>query len=716
MLQQAKWIYPSQNLGDSCPVFRKQFSAKDLAQGTLTITALGVYEAWLNGKRVGDFILAPGWTNYLRRLQVQTYDVTELLEEENELLITVGNGWFKGHISLTTYDHVASGTRLLAEVKLTDKSGNNHIIATGTDWEAAGSNITFSDLYDGETYDARIVPTGWQACSTEDLSKDVLIPQEGEKVVEHESLAPVELIRTPKGEIVLDFGQEITGYVSFTIKARAGEEVILSHGEVLDADGNFYNANYRAAKSLLHYICQDGVQSYKPIHSFMGFRYVRVDRCPEGVDPMTFRGVVVHSEMRRTGHIETSNPMLNQLFRNIIWSQRDNFLDVPTDCPQRDERLGWTGDAQAFIRTAATNFDVKKFFTKWIRDLASEQRENGAIVFFIPSVNYGFVDVHGCSGSAWADAATVCPWQLYLTYGDKELLREHLPMMKKYVDYVRGRAGDNYLWENDFQYGDWLGLDAEEGSYTGSSRKELIATAFFAYSTGLLIKAMDVLGEDPSEYKALWENIVEAFHQAFPEMKTQTECALALHFGIAKDPAQVAATLARLVKEAGNHLATGFVGTPYLLHALSENGYTDVAYTLLLQEEYPSWLFSVRMGATTTWEHWDSRKEDGSFWSTEMNSFNHYCYGAVADWMYGVAAGIQTVAEAPAYEKIVLAPNPDQRLGFFKASVDTAYGVVRSGWKWNGDQVSYEFDVPNKARICLPGKEPMEVEAGHYEF
>ena len=716
MIQDASWIYPGITQKEVCPVFRRRFSLKQAAmQAKLHVTALGIYEAYLNGERVGKNVFAPGWTSYSKRLQVQEYDVTHLLQEDNELLITVAGGWFAGRISRGAYHNIAEDSRLIAELEFLFSDGSVQRIQTDEQWESAQSPIQFSDLYDGETYDARIIPQDWKPCQIARLTKKMLIAQEGPLIVEQERLKPVRLIYTPLGETVIDFGQEITGYISFSVVAHEGDEIVISHAEVLDSAGNFYTDNLRSAKAQIHYICCEGPQSYKPHHTFMGFRYIRLDSFPEQPDLSKFTAVAVYSDMQRTGEIITSSPLLNRLFQNIVWSQKDNFLDIPTDCPQRDERLGWTGDAQVFVRAATYNFDVEGFFQKWLRDMAAEQRKDGAIGRVIPNVLQPQEDENFCAGAAWADAAVVCPWQIYLAYGNKDLLRENLPMMKKWVNYIRMQGDDEYLWNTGHQYGDWLGLDAKEGDYTGASDCSLIATAYYAYSTQLLIKAIDALDGNSTEYRNLYKNIVAAFRYRYPKFHTQTECALAIYFNLAEEPDRVAAQLARMIHENGDCLTTGFVGTPYLLHALSDHGFAKVAYTLLLQEKFPSWLFSVRMGATTVWEHWDGRKRDGTFWSKEMNSFNHYAYGSVADWMYSVAGGIQVDEEEPAYRYVVLKPTPDARLESFEATLQTRNGTICSAWKWVGREIHYEFDVPTEAEIWMNGT-CRRVGQGHYTY
>ena len=492
--------------------------------------------------------------------------------------------------------------------------------------------------------------------------------------------------------------------------AKAGDKIRILHGEVLDADGNFYNENYRSAKSEINYVCKDGKQTWHPSLTFFGFRYLKLDEFPSTPTPEQFTGIAVYSNMERTGKIETSNLKLNQLFSNIIWGQVGNFLDVPTDCPQRDERLGWTGDAQVFVKTASYNFDVERFFIKWLNDLKAAQFENGGVPNVIPDF---LLDKN--VSAAWGDAATICPWQIYLTYGNKEILKNQFDSMVGWVNYITQTTKDEYLWTGGEHFGDWVGLDAPVGSYKGSTREDFIASAFYGYSTELLIKAGKLIGKDVSSYETLYDKIVSKFRSHFTSYETQTEYALAIHFRLAEDIQKAANELARKVKDDGCMLQTGFVGTPYLLHALSNYGHTELAYTLLLREEYPSWLYPVNKGATTMWEHWDGIMEDGNFWSSDMNSFNHYAYGAVADWIYEEAAGIQIVEEKPGFEEIVIAPKPDNRLDWLEASIHTRYGMVSSKWSRAEGKWRYEIDTPVKAKIVIDGKVSL-VEAGGYIY
>ena len=720
MITNAEWICPPVDTGEVCPVFSKDIRvSQSIKKAELSISATGVYEVRINDRRVGDFILAPGLTSYKSRLQYQTYDVTDMLENENALSICLGKGWYRGRISAN--DKVINETdgAVIAELVITCNDGSKERVITDNSWNVSTSRILFSDIYDGETYDAsaEIKELG-NAVINNRISKSTLIPQEGEFVKEQEKIKPVKMFTTPKGECVIDFGQNIAGYVAINITANEGEKIVISHAEVLDSNGNFYNENYRSAKSQLEYICCNGYQTYKPVFTYFGFRYIRLDECPDNISLDNFTAIAVYSDMKRTGYMETGSQKVNKLYENTLWSQRGNFLDIPTDCPQRDERMGWLGDAQVFAKTASYNYNTKKFFGKWLGDLRAEQRENGSVPDTVP--NFWLIDR---SSTAWGDAMTVIPWQLYLMYGDKKDLEVNFDAMKRWVDFMTNDSLDKYLWTcaDDSEkmwrkhYGDWLALDAPSGSYRGITSDNFIASAFYAHSTEILIKAGKVIGRVMSEYEELHRNIVSTFKKTFTEYSTQTECVLALYFNLTDYKAETAKQLNDMIVSNGNKLKTGFVGTPYLLYALSENGYTETAYSLLLQEEYPSWLYEVNHGATTIWEHWDGIREDGTFWSTDMNSYNHYAYGSVVDWLYSVAAGIQSAEEQAGFKEVVIAPVPDKRLGSINASFDTAYGAIKSAWHYEGDKVFYEITTPVKAAIIIDGEKQI-VESGSYIF
>ena len=714
-IKTSSWI-TARDTGDVCPVFRRQFATeKAIDKAELKITALGVYEAEINGQRVGDFVLAPGWTSYDHRLQAQTYDVTALLQKENDLRVTVGRGWFRSPMpgwinSEDKQRRLEQLCGLIALLQITYSDGTEKTVSTDESWQWAKSRVLFSEIYDGETCDARIEPADWQPVQPLEWSKDILIPQEGEAIRETERVAAKRIFKTPQGDTVVDFGQEVTGYVEITLNAHAGDEVLFDHAEVQDKDGSWYNENYRSAKARAKYICRKGNQTWHPELTFFGFRYIRLLSWPGEAKAENFTAIAVHSDLRRTGWLKSGNEELNQLFSNIVWGQRGNFLDVPTDCPQRDERLGWTGDAQVFIKTASYLFDTERFFKKWLHDLAADQRESGEVGQVIPDLM-----PEGPSSAAWGDAATICPWQVYQTYGDKAVLEDQFDSMRKWVDYIGSVTKTPNLWVDHFHFGDWLGLDAPSGSYKGSSREDFIASAFYAHSTELVVKAGKLLGKDVKSYEKLHGDIVAAFRKAFPEYKTQTEHVLAVHFGLAEDAQKTADALADMVKADGVQLRTGFVGTPYILHALSQYGHADLAWSLVLRREYPGWLYPVTKGATTIWEHWDGIHEDGSFWSADMNSFNHYAYGAVADWIFEQAAGIRHAEDKPGFEELIYAPHPDKRLGWLQARLNTRHGTVSAMWVCQEDGIRYELETPAPAKVCLNGKETW-VNPGKYTF
>ena len=711
MLQTAKWIAHPVDMGFECPVFQKEFSIpKPVKSATITMTAQGIYYAELNGKRIGDFLFAPGCTSP-KRIQVQTYDIKEMLTETNRIQVILSKGWFKGRVNAVAQSACPDlYEALIAEIHIRYQDGTEAYLVTDESWTSSPSKIRFSDFYDGEHYDATFQEQ-YVPCVVKDYDKSRLVPQQGEEIKEQERIHPLKIFTTPKGETVVDFGQNLTGYFEIQVNAKKGDQIALSVAEVLDKEGNFYTENYRSAKAKYRCICQGGAQVIKPYLAFWGYRYIRVDAFPTEVNLDSITAIVVHSDMKRTGYLETSHPMLSQLFQNIIWGQKGNYLDIPTDCPQRDERLGWTGDAQVFCKTATYNFDVEKFFDKWLADLMLEQFDNG----FVPSVVPLFRRFSRYTSAAWADAATICPWQIYLTYGNKAILKRQFPSMCQYLRYIANSTADKYLWTNHNHFGDWLALDVPAGTYVGATNVDFIASVYYAYSTSLVVKAGKVLNRNITKYEKLYEKIISKIRKTFPEYKTQTECVLALYFNIAEDKQAVAKQLAEMIRANGTKLQTGFVGTPYLLHALSQNGYTELAYELLLQDQFPSWLYSVKCGATTIWEHWDGCNENGDFWSKDMNSFNHYAYGSVADWVYEVACGIHTVEEAPAFEKIVIAPQPTDKIHRLGASIETRHGLVSSKWYHVDGKVRYEIITPSDTTIIIEGKE-YHVQKGTYYF
>ena len=739
------WIKSPECITGAVLSFRKNFSVEgEVKKATLKVSSLGVYKASVNGEKIGNQVLTPGCTSYDYRIIYNTFDVTENIKGENVINIEVGAGWAIGHYGLA-HASGAFGNEVcaVAELAVEMADGTVHYTVTDTTWEVYTTKVTYADIYMGETVDLT-AEERYIGLAVKDEREFNLVPQMGADICENEILAPIELITTPKGEKVLDFGQNMTGYVSLKIKGKKGERVVLSHGEVLDKDGNFYNANYRTAKNIVTFVLDGEENFFKPEFSFQGFRYVRIDEYPDiEINKDGFRAIVVHSGMERTGRFVCGDARINQLYHNIIWGQKGNYLDIPTDCPQRDERLGWTGDAQVFCRTAALNFDVRRFFEKWLGDLRLEQDEDGAVHGVCPK---GFLRNYRTRTSAgWGDAATIVPWVMYETYNDKSFLSDNFEMMKKWVGYMRSVGDEEYLWLTGYHYGDWLAMDAGGDSYVGATSNDLVATAFYAYSTQLVIKAGEVLGEDVSEYRELLANIKKRFREYFMENgmpkaefpftelphptkkgvvdtvrrgMTQTALVLILHFDLClpEEREAIADKLEELIHDFDDRMSTGFLGTPYILHALSSCGRNETAYKLFFQNKNPSWLYSVDHGATTIWEHWNGIKEDGSFWSTDMNSFNHYAYGCVAEWMYGTICGVKL--EKAGYKKIKLAPVPNKKLGFAKCALETVSGRIESHWYYSGDRINYEFTVPAgvTAEIILADGYRETVGGGSYTY
>ncbi len=721
LLDKAQFITTENPKDTVSPVFRKEFSVKDkVEKATLSITARGVYEAKINGKRVGDFFLAPGYTVYSKRLQVQTYDVTNMIANENVFDILLGNGWHYGRIAEGEYGKMYCRS-VIAELEIKYTDDSTEIIKTDNSWKYSKTGILFSDYYDGETYDANVEYGNWKNAIEVDGNKGALIPQEGEIVKVIEEIPALNLIITPKGEKVIDFGQNITGNVVFRTVGNIGDRIVIDHAEVLDKDGNFYNENYRSAKAQIKYITDGNSENwFTPIFSFQGFRYIRLTEYPtDDIYIGDFRAVVIHSEMKRTGKFICSDPLVNKLYENTVWGQRGNYLDIPTDCPQRDERQGWTADAQIFCRAAAYHYDVKKFFKKWLHDLAATQDPNGAVKFIVPP-SWG---TNGYGEFSWADATTICPWEMYKAYGDKSILEDQYESMKGWVDFVKNKGNTPEDWGRGHQFGDWLGLDAHEGSYHGATNDDLLATAHLKYSTEILIKAGKVLGKDMSEYEALLKHVAKSFEETYINDEglltcdTQTAYVVALEFGMAPDRKKFAEHLAEKIRKNGNKIQTGFIGTAYIMDALTDNGFVDIAYDLLLQKDFPSWLYCVRKGATTIWEHWDGLKPDGSMWSKDMNSFNHYAYGAVAAWMYGTVTGIKPDETKPGYENIKISPKPDDRLDYAYAELETKYGTVKSGWKKTSSGYEFSITIPKGSTADISiGKVCEKVREGIYTY
>nr|WP_229750156.1 glycoside hydrolase family 78 protein [Paenibacillus nasutitermitis] len=719
---------------EASPMFRKTFEAgANLLSARIYATALGIYELELNGERLNENKFLPGWTSYHKRLQTQTFNVTGLIQKgRNAIGITLADGWYKGRIGGHPNNFYGDQRAALLELYLVYEDGRQEIVITDDSWRCETGPIIMASIYDGETYDARLEKDGWSRSSYADHdwlpvsildhSKQMLIPQENVPTRVMRELKPAGLLRTPTGEDILDFGQNMVGWVSFSLTAPEGTIIELAHAEVLDRDGNFYTDNLRSAKQTTRYVCRGSVNEYyEPRFSFQGFRYVKVTGYPGDMSLEAFTAHVIYSALDETGTFECSDELVNKLQSNIVWGQRGNFLDVPTDCPQRDERLGYTGDAQVFIRTAAFNMDVAAFFTKWLRDLKADQLPNGGVSNTVPDTLPGW-DLHSAAG--WGDAAVICPWTLYLCYGDKRLLEEQYGSMRSWVEFIRSLGEQEFLWNSGFQFGDWLALDAPAGSYAGATPKDFIATAFYAHSTDLLVRAAQVLGyvDDVARYTELRNRVIEHFNLEFVSKNgrlvspTQTAHVLALSFGLVEDNvrARVEQSLIQLLEQSDHKLTTGFLGTPYLCSTLTDIGRTDLAYKLALSREFPSWLYSVEQGATTIWEHWDGQNADGSFWSADMNSFNHYAFGAIGDWFYRVVSGIDTDAESSGYKHTVIRPRPGEGLHYARASFQSMYGEILSLWRIEDGKMTIQITLPpnTTGTVFLPNTCQEEVTEG----
>jgi alpha-L-rhamnosidase len=721
------------------PYLRNEFVLqKQLVSARLYATAIGLYECHLNGARVGDALLTPGWTNYSQRIQYQVYDVTGLLRPgANAFGAILGDGWGVGHIAWLGRQHYADRPQLLAQIVITYSDGSKEIIATDRNWKVTQGAILESDMLMGESYDSQKELTGWSDPGYGDASwwpVDVfadsgaaLVATNGPVVKRQETLRPVNIHKVPglKPRWIFDFGQNMVGWVRLCIRGEKGTTIIIRHAEALKPDGTLYTANLRTARSTDHYTLKGGEEEvWEPRFTFHGFRYAELAGFPDTPTEETMTGIVVHSEIPPIGTFECSDPLINQLQHNIVWGQKGNFVDVPTDCPQRDERLGWTGDAQVFIRTAAFNRDVAGFFTKWTLDLEDAQYPNGVYPSVVPNLPVWSI---GEGGPAWADAGVICPWTIYQCYGDIRLLEECYASMQRFIEFLSktSRSGIRCYAEYTGWHGngDWLALDGSDGREGGTS-KELIGTAFFAYSCGLLARIARILNkeEDTLCYNALSTEAREAFIKRFVhedgtiEGGTQTSYVLALEFDLLPQKLRplAAAELVRNIRERDDHLSTGFVGTPHINWVLSKTGHLDTAYALLKQTTWPSWLYPVTQGATTIWERWDGWTHDKGFQDPKMNSFNHYAYGAIGAWMYAVIGGIDFDPDQPGFKHIVMHPQPGGGITHATAELHSMYGTIQSAWTQENDHFDWGVTVPanTTATIYVPAKDVLQVTEG----
>ncbi len=698
----------------------------------LFATALGLYECEVNGQRVGDHVFAPGWTDYLKRVQYQEFDISGLLQPGgNAMGAILGDGWYCGRIAWCPRQSYGDRPQLLMRLEIAFEDGSSLEVVTDESWKTQTGPILANDLLDGEAYDARLELGGWSEPGYEDSawSPSSIMPDPG-IALDQSASPPVrrkeEIRPIGKGhsENVFDLGQNFTGRVRIGVEAPAGTTLTIRYAEILKADKKPYYENLRSARATDYYTCKGGgLETWEPRFTFHGFRYVEVGGLPKGCK-FEISGIVLHSDTPLTGHFACSNPLLNQLQHNILWGQKSNFLEVPTDCPQRDERLGWTGDAQVFIRTACFNMDVQGFFRKWMQDVRDSQWENGSVPSYVPQHE---MTVHD-GGPAWSDATVICPWTIYLCYNDTAILETHYASLQRYIDYLVDSSRELIRSHPDLDtwkgYGDWLALDGST-SPMGFTPKDLIGTAFLAHDASLMSRIARVLGKpaDEARYEELRGRVVEAFQRRFvtPEgllaAATQTAYVLALHFDLLTPENRFTATkeLVRAIEENGCHIATGFVGTPYICQVLEDNGHLDLAYKLLEQETFPSWLFPVKNGATTIWERWDGWTPEKGFQDVGMNSFNHYAYGAIGAWMYGTVAGLELDPSEPGYRHIFFRPRPGGSITWAEARLKTAQGEAGIRWDLKDASLELKLQVPANARATLlppPGFAAPAIEFG----
>ncbi|MFF1571465.1 family 78 glycoside hydrolase catalytic domain [Leifsonia sp. NPDC058292] len=737
---QARMIAADENF-DGAPLLRTEFALEEghgaVAKAELTLTAHGVVEGWINGRPVSDALLTPGWSSYEWRLRYVTYDVTGLLDSKSVLGLAVGKGWFGGRLGWSGKGSFYGDTlAAFAQLEITFDDGATQLVVTDDSWTAGPSAVLANDLYDGETIDARkrddawlgtgFAGDGWVGVHEVEFDTAELTPQTSPEVKRWDELPVKEISTSPSGKTLVDFGQNLVGWVRVRVTGPEGAEVTIRHAEVLE-NGELGVRPLRSAQATDRYILSGGDDVFEPTFTFHGFRYAEISGWPGELTAEALTAVAVGSELTRIGTFRTSDPMLNQFHDNVVWGMRGNFVDVPTDCPQRDERLGWTGDIAAFAPTAAFLFDVDSFLSEWLRNVAVEQaHQDGIIPYVVPDV-LKYLDKPGGfpetdSTAIWSDAGVWVPWTLYQAYGDTEVLKAQFDSMASHVRRVGSLLSPNGLWDTGFQFGDWLDPDAPpEDPAKAKADTGVVATACAYRSAAIVAETAAVLGleTEHAEFAERAAALRTAFNEHYvTDGRVFSDCttvyALAIVFGLLDDADERAAgdRLAELTAESGYLISTGFAGTPFITDALTKTGHLDDAYKLLLQRECPSWLYPVTMGATTVWERWDSMLPDGTINPGEMTSFNHYALGAVADWMHRVVGGLSPLE--PGYAKVLIAPQPGGGLTEAETALETPHGRVAVRWTLSGDQLTVETDVPAglEGVFRLPGQDDRPLEPG----
>ncbi len=738
----AHFIAPGEDFAGA-PLLRGEITLDEghgaVIRATLAVSALGVCEAWVGGVPASEDLLTPGWSSYEWRVRVREHDVTALVAPTTVIGLALGNGWYRGRLGWDG-DRALYGDELagFAELRVTFEDGHEQRAGTDAGWRSGPSATTANDLYDGQAIDARLrddawlqpgfAAEGWSGVRLVDGATDLLEPQLGPPVRRQDEIAPVRVWTSPAGKTLVDFGQNLVGWVRVRVRGEDGAMVTLRHAEVLEND-ELGTRPLRSAEATDRFTLSGGDDEFEPTLTFHGFRYVEVDGWPGGIAALQAGGgltaVVVSSDLRRTGHLETSHAQLNQLHSNTVWGMRGNFVDVPTDCPQRDERLGWTGDLSAFAPTASFLYDVKDFLRDWLRDLAVEQRHaDGIVPIVVPDAVKYFTLPEGMpkpgATAVWGDAAVWVPWALWEAYGDRTVLAEQFDSMAAHVRAVGAMLAPSGVWNNGFQFGDWLDPDAPpESPFLSKADAHVVATICAYRSATIVAETAELLGRDAGEFRALAARLRAGFESDYLDdgvihSDATTVYTLAIVFDILgeRDREFAGRRLAELVAASGYRVSTGFAGTPFILDALTTTGHLDDAYRLLLQTECPSWLYPITMGATTIWERWDSILPDGSINPGEMTSFNHYAFGAVADWMHRRIGGIAPLE--PGYRRILIAPQPGGGLTWARASLDTPLGTVAVRWEQDGEALRAEITVPDGAEavLRLPGRDDEVVGGG----